>query len=83
MVMVLLLWQVGLIANVKLHFFFTWHSFDAEWLVFRVYSGAEFPGLKTAVFYHFWAVLDAYKRHTPLYSRTLVQDHLDIETTLI
>ncbi len=27
---------------------------------FRVYSGDELPGLKTAV-------LDAYKRHTPLY----------------
>ncbi len=32
----------------------------------RVYSGSEFPGLKMAFFDHFWAVLDAYKRHTPL-----------------
>ena len=33
----------------------------------RVYSGGEFPGLKTTVFGHFWAVLGAYKRHTPLH----------------
>ncbi len=32
----------------------------------RVDSGSEFPGLKTTVFDHFWAVLGAYKRHTPL-----------------
>ena len=31
----------------------------------RVDSGSEFPGLKTTVFAHFWAVLGAYKRHTP------------------
>ncbi len=29
----------------------------------RLYSGDEFPGLKTTVFDHFWAVLGAYKRH--------------------
>ncbi len=29
-----------------------------------VYSGGEFPGLKTTVLGHFWAVLGAYKRHT-------------------
>ncbi len=32
----------------------------------RVDSGSEFPGLKTTVFDHFWAVFGAYKRHTPL-----------------
>ncbi len=31
----------------------------------RVYSGGEFPGLKTTVFGHFWPVLGAYNRHTP------------------
>ncbi len=30
-------------------------------------SGSEFPGLKTTAFDHFWAVLGAYKRHTPLH----------------
>ncbi len=33
----------------------------------RVDSGDEFPGLKTTVFGHFWAVSGAYKRHTPLH----------------
>ncbi len=33
----------------------------------RVDSGGEFPGLKMTVFGHFWAVLGAYKRHTPLH----------------
>ncbi len=35
--------------------------------LYRLYSSGEFPGLKTTVFGHFWAVLDAYKRHTPLH----------------
>ncbi len=30
-------------------------------------SGGEFPGLKTTVFGHFWAVSGAHKRHTPLH----------------
>ncbi len=33
----------------------------------RVDFGGEFPGLKTTVFGHFWAVSAAYKRHTPLH----------------
>ncbi len=33
----------------------------------RVYSGGEFPGLKTTVFDHFGAVFGAHKRHTPLH----------------
>ena len=36
-------------------------------IFFRVDSGGEFPGLKMTVFGHFWAVLGAYKRHTPLH----------------
>ncbi len=32
---------------------------------FRVDSGGEFHGLEKTVFAHFWAVLGAYKRHTP------------------
>ncbi len=32
-----------------------------------MYSGGEFPRLKTTVFDHFWTVLGAYKRHTPLH----------------
>ncbi len=38
-----------------------------------MYSGGEFPGLKTTVFDHFWTVLGAYKRHTPLHIGLLSQ----------
>ncbi len=34
-----------------------WHEREN----YRVDSGGEFPGLKTAVFDHFWAVLGAYR----------------------
>ncbi len=38
-----------------------------QFSAYRVYSGGEFLGLKTAVFDHFWPVLGAYERHTPLH----------------
>ncbi len=44
-------------------------------MTFRVESGGEFPGLKTAVFGHFWAVSGAYERHTtPTYWSTFSPD---------
>ena len=64
----LVLWEKGLTASLD---FGEWHIIH-EYIPYqsfgnfhRVYSGGEFLGLKTTVFDRIWAVVGAYKRHTP------------------